>query len=194
MYGEDVMIEVERMKQEKSTFDKNGLEIKGPFIQPPMLPGAGTTTKKVGVPGRPQNSKDTQPRKRENIKIRTKAHTDLLMQGLDIVNSIENIAVPHYMTSIDISSARKLTNEQKEDVDNLRILLLSCIKPLDSLDNEKILSTMDNINNADAELFTSIKQTISDFVAKNGCEPNVSQKKNLYAIAWANFYCGDSDA
>lgn len=192
MYGEDVAIEIERMKQEKSTFDKSGLEIKGPFMQPPALPGA-PTSKKPGVPGRPQNSKDTEPRRRENIKIRTKANVDYLMKGIDIVNGIENVAIPYYMLSLDISNARKLTNEQKEDVDNLRILLLSCIKPSDSIDNDKILATIDNINNANAELFTSIKQEVSDFISKNGYEPNISQKKNLYAIAWANFYSGDSD-
>lgn len=184
VYGQNFLIEVERMKQEKD----NGIKLKSPLDQKDTKP---TTNTPSGFNGRPPGSKDTQKRQRKNIKIRTKA--SMLVKGLDIIDAIDETVVPYYMEQINVSNARKLTNQQKDEVDKLRMIVLSCIKPTDEVNKDLLLQKMNSLDQADSIIYANINQTIQDYIAENKQEPSVEQKKRIQAIAWATNFMETED-
>lgn len=174
VYGQNFLIEVERIKQEK----ENGLKLKSPLDEKPKTP-----TSNNSMNGRPPGSKDTEKRQRKNIKIRTKA--SMLVKGLDIIDAIDEHVVPYYMQQINVSNARKLTNQQKDEVDKLRMVILSCIKPTDIINKDYLINKLDNLTEADSAIYASINQMVQEYIEEHKQEPSIDQKKRIQAIAWA---------
>lgn len=185
VYGQNFLIEVERMKQEK----QDGIKIKSPLDQKDTAKPNSSTPSTFN--GRPPGSKDTQKRQRKNIKIRTQA--SMIVKGLDIIDAIDENIVPYYMEQINVSNARKLTNQQKDEVDKLRMIVLSCIKPIDEINKEFLLSKLDRLDDADSTIYASINQMIQNYIAENKQEPSVEQKKRIQAIAWATNFTETED-
>ncbi len=188
-YGEDYLIEVQRMSEEAKVFKKMGIEPKSPLDQPePTIPG-GAAPKKKKKSTNPQGK----PPKEKTVMMKTRTANPrrsaggLSVKGLDAVDAIDEYVIPVYMESIGVSNARKLTSEQKEDINNIRVHVLSCIKPTDSLDEEKILDTAENgISNP--EVVRSIRYATKEFLDSHSVEPTLSQRKRLEALAWAETF------
>lgn len=176
MCGQDFLIEMERKQQEKDM----GVKLKSPFDEAPKPVNKpdGESAQK----GRPPNSKDTIKRQRKNIKIRTSA--GLMIKALDYIDMIDEHIIPHYMETINVSNARKLTNQQKDDIDNLRILILSCIKPEENITKDVLFDKLDNLTSANKDVYSYIKDKINEFISTNNEEPTLSQRKRIQAISW----------
>jgi len=180
-YGEDFLMEIERMSQEKEIFKKNGIKVKGPYDQKP-------TTNKSGVTGRPPASKDTQTRQRQSIKPRRGfANQSLIIKGMDIIDKIDEYATDEYLKSVNINNLRKLNASQKKEVDNIKLLILSSITKNEQIDENLILTKMENIDKADFKLYNYISNALNEYISENSSEPTTAQKNRIYAIAWANF-------
>jgi hypothetical protein len=196
IYGEDFILEIERMKQEKDIFKKAGIKVKSPLDQPPPKPGITgkfppaakkqkSKTGQMGA-GRPPASKDTNVRKTRTAKPRTTAQLTVL--ALDAIEAIDNYVIPLYMSNANISNARKLTNEQREEVNNIRMTVLASFKPSDSLSEESILNISEKSDQYNKEIVETIQIAISEFISTRGVEPTLSQRKHLEAAAWASVY------
>ncbi len=184
-YGEDYLIEVQRMQEESKMFKKMGIEPKSPLDQPePTVPGAAPK-KKPKPKGRPSNEKNVMMKTRTpNVR---RSAGNLAVFGLDAVDAIDTYVLPLYMESINVSNARKLTSEQKEDLNYMRMHVLSCIKPNDKLDEQSMVNIAES-SESNSELVQAIKQSIYAFTAEYGVEPSLSQRKRLEAIAWSEYY------
>lgn len=183
MYGQDFLIEMERKEQEKNM----GVEIKSPLDvkeSETSIPKEGENSQK----GRPPNTKDSYKRNRKNIKIRTTAQSQLVIKALDYVDMIDEFVIPYYMETINVSNARKLTNQQKQDIDNLRVLVLSCIKPDEKITKEALFDKLDNLTFANSDIYNDINDGINNFIKENNEEPTLNQRKRIQAISWGKFF------
>jgi hypothetical protein len=198
IYGEDFILEVERLKQQKDTFNKAGIKLKSPLDPPPQKPLAKPIGSKPGSikkksktgqkgAGRPSGAKDTSVRKTRQAKIRTTA-TQLSVFALDAIDAIDKYVIPIYIESANVSNARKLTAEQKDELNQVRITVLASIKPSDSLLEESILDIAENSENYNKDVVIAINNAIAEFTSTRNCEPTLTQRKNLEAIAWASVY------
>ncbi len=176
-YGEDFLIEVERMRGEKEA----KIKVKSPF-DPKPTPAKGQPGQ-----GRPSQTKDVS-RKTRTAKPRRAAASNLLyIKGLEIVHAFDDKILPIYMNAVGASNARKLTAEQKEDIDNLRMLVLSSIKPEDDLNKlEEVSYSCDQ--NYNAEVVKCINKQIKSFIKEQNNTPNLSQRKVLEALGWTSYY------
>lgn len=176
-YGEDFLIEAERIKEQKSA----GIKPKSPFDQ--KINNKGNTG------GRPSQTQDVD-RKTRTAKPR-RASAELVVKAMDIIDIIDENIIPTYLESINVSNARKLTSSQREDIDNLRVIILSCIRPSDEIDKELI---SDIAINADTmlndKLVKAIRKNLDSFTEKKKSQPTLNQKKRIEATAWANYHLG----
>lgn len=188
VYGEDFLMEVERMKYEKQLFKSAGIKPKSPLDPKPVKPGgAKPPTGRKGA-GRPKKSVDTSTRKTRKAKPRRSAGSELTIFALDAIDAIDQNIIPVYMENLGVASARKLTNDQKEELSNVRMSVLACIKPNDKLDRDSLITIAEKCDQFDPEIVTYIEKSILKFISDNGVEPTVTQRKRLEAVAWAKFH------
>lgn len=175
-YGEDFLIEVERMKQEKTIFDKSDIEVISPFKKQ-MLPGQESGSSPGG--GRPADTKETD-RKQRKAKPRTSA-----VFAMDAVDAIEKHIVPVYLETIGVENARKLTSEQRDDINRVRTTILACINLRDDISKNSILTIAQSCENPDPAVLKTIHQDIKQFSEENGRKPTLKQRKLIEALSWA---------
>lgn len=171
IYGEDLDIEYPRIKTEKKTFEKDGIEApKGPFD--------GKTS--PGEPGRPSTTKDLTKRNTRSPKPRTSQLFTLISNAMD---DFDNKEVPKYLASLNISNARKMTNEQKVELAKKR---RDFVASLVAISNEVVKDT----GVPDKEILSRISEEYSDFMARTSQEPTLSQEKRIEASVWVEIMNG----
>lgn len=171
-YGEDFLIEIERVKQESSMFKKEGIELHNPLEKPD--PGAGQGS------GRPALTKDGGgERKQRRAEPRTSA-----VFAMEAIKSIEDHVFPAYMESWGVSDARRLTADQRKELDEVRVVALACINKGDDISKDNILSTVES-GKYDTEVINAAKIGLAKFAADTGKNPTIQQKHLIEAIAWS---------
>lgn len=178
IYGEDFLLETERIPQENKMFKKIGIDVLSPLdpAQPSDSTGGGA--------GRPPKSKDVTIRKTRTPVPRTKG----LLFAMEAIDFIDDNVLGVYIKELGVSNARKLTNEQRQEINDIRATVLASIKPNQTLDG----TLMENIKPHQEILFIMI-ESIKEFTSQNGREPSLIELKRIEAISWANFYSGEYD-
>jgi hypothetical protein len=177
IYGEDFLIETERIQREEKVFKQLGIEIKSPFDKPPVAGAPGQ--------GRPPASKDSSTRQTRTPKVRTSAE-DLTMFAMDTIDAIDEHIIPIYMEYLDVDNARKLTNEQKEEINSIRQIVLACIQYGEDISAENLLSVAENPIKLNKSILSSMSIGLKSFASTKGTNPTSIQRKRIEALAWAS--------
>lgn len=184
-YGEDFLLEMDRIKNEKKIFKESGVEVINPLNRQTTGEGAG----------RPMLSKDSGTRDTRTAKPKRSAasKSELVVKGLDIINIIDETIVPIYLDGIEVTSARKLTNEQKNEMNQLRVGLLASVKPDFTVSEDAILdisSCMQNHINNDVVVY--INNAVSNYTKETGKSSSLRQRKHIEAAAWAEYHSSNN--
>ncbi len=179
-YGQDFLVEVERIRQESTLLKENKIKVKSPLDPKP-------TPAKPGANGRPAAVKDSSKRKTRVAKPRRTASQDLAVFAMDTIHAIEEYIIPDCMSLMKVSNARKLTTEQKEEINSIRASILSCIKPGDDISRESLTTIAQDLP-VNKSLLAKICQAVNNYAGKNGTAPTVGQRRMIESVTWANFY------
>lgn len=176
-------VEVDRIKDQKAVFnDTGGIPIKNPLDKTGPSGPEGTSSGPKG--GRPVASPDVQRRKTKIVKPRgTKAN--LMLKGLEVADYIHKTVQALYMKENNVDNARKLTNEQMDDVDRLKLHVLACIHPVDELSPERIVEIMDQSPNLN--IVEEAVSATKEYLANNG-QLTLLQQTQIHAVVWANHH------
>jgi hypothetical protein len=176
IYGEDFLIEIERIKRETKVFNQSNIDVKGPFDTQP----SGTTP--TQPPGRPSQTQDVN-RKTRNPKVR-RAAASLITYAFKCIELIDENIIPPYTQSLGISDGRNLTKNHRREIDKIRQLVLANMKFEDNLSPDLIMEAALNTINVNLDVFKYIQNKV------NSCqgELTLENKKMLEATAWAEFY------
>ncbi len=193
VYGEDILVETERIRGEKKIFKDAGIKIKSPLDPPPPKPGmpgskppggkAPGTTRKGGKPAKTTDV-GRKPRKAKPLRAS-------IVKAMDIIDAIDEQVVPLYMENAGVANARRLTAEQKDELDDIRILMLASMTPDDEISETFMLQAAAKTQEANQDIISCIKQSIKDFYSENDKGPTLAQKKRIAAVAWAEYYNQD---
>jgi hypothetical protein len=175
-FDRDVHTEDARINEQMKKLQKSGREQKGPFSAPEKE--AGDTG------GRPPNSKDAS---RKTRKAKPKVSSSNIIEAISIVNTALDLTSSVYLEKNKISNLRKLTASQKTDLENLNLLIISCINLTDTIDKKYIANIIDNPDKfkVNETLVSSIELEKTNFVEKTGELPTIDQLKQIYAIELA---------
>lgn len=167
VFGKDFPIEVSKIALETEEFKKHKIEPLSPL-------DAG---QEDGEVGRPPATKDVTREKRTPKPTRAR-----FLYALDFLDGIDEYIIPGYMENEGVSNARKLTNNQKGDVELLKVHLLSNAKPDEQISKEMMLEKL--TKPASKSLAAKIDELSKDFFNDKGVTPTVEQRKVLYAMAF----------
>ncbi len=183
-FGEEFLFEIERIQTEEKLLKAKGIERINPLDPPEDSQNKDIPpVKPDGGKGRPPLSKDSSTRDQRKAKVRTKA--DILF-GLEAVDAIDEHIIPIYMESFGVSNARKLTNEQKLKINNVRSYVLACIKPKDDLSKDGLISISSDFSRFNNTVIIAIEKALSDYLVENGSVPTLAERKNIEALCWSD--------
>lgn len=123
---------------------------KEPFIEilnrkpTPGTPGKSSNpSSNTGVPGRPNNSKDSVQRTR-TVKPRTSA--EVLLWAKEAQGKIAEILTPYLLSFFNKQNLRSLSSKEFEQCEMLKFSVLSRLEPFEDIIEEKVLTLCSNIN------------------------------------------------
>lgn len=180
VYGEDFLIEMGRIKSEKPILKNAGVKIKSP-LDPTTKPKGNTGGRPDGGDNVGADDRTPKPRRSSEDSV-TRA-----VFAADAIDAIDEYIIPIYSKQFNISNARQLTNEQKKEINEIRCLVLSSIKPDDDISEECILNIAEDTSKANFDIIKLIDKNISNFMA-GGKSPTLQQRKRLESISWAQYY------
>lgn len=182
-YGKDFFVEVERLEEQTKMLKDAGLTMRGPFERDVAL----KTNAPTPSGGRPPGTKDVNRKERVSKPMAS----DMTVIARDTIDMFEHLAVPVFMEQHKVANARQLTNEQRRQINDIRVHVLACINPsVTEVTEETILAALSG--SPDSRVVAHIKKSISDFVSSRGKEPTVSQRKTIESASWANYHQGEN--
>src|SRR5690606_22819241 len=148
VYGEDFVVELERIDHNNKEFKKRNIELLSPLKK---------EDKGVNSKGRPLTSTDIGNRKTRSAKPRTSVSA--MLYALDAVETIDKFIVHQYLSQNSITNARQLTNDNKEDINNLRLFILSCVKFGEDLTKDRLNTLIETFESCyDSRIFTKFDE------------------------------------
>jgi sialic acid synthase SpsE len=113
--------------------------------------------------------------------------------GLDAINAIDEHVIPAYMEGIGVANARKLTSEQKDEVNLIRGIVLSSIKFGDDLSQDNIVAIAEKSSDImNKDIVNLIDKELREFTNNHGTIPTLGQRKTIESFAWANYHANIS--
>lgn len=200
VYGEDFLLEMERIKSEKPILKDSKVNVIGPFDPNEPSAKSGTpSAKKPGQSGRPtgdtnigQKPREAKPKnsapKTNTSSASNISSSELSVFAFDVIDAIDEYVIPIYMENLNVANARKLTNEQKEEINHIRLAVLASTTPNDKITEENIFIIAEKIQLANKDIINMAHASILNFASKNGTSPTLPQRKRLEASTWAEYY------
>lgn len=206
VFGKDFEIELENMRYENGIRDKSPglLEKANPYYRPVSIMEyqkdaqieleslkqgggenlGGNQPKQEGInpSGRPKNIPDTKIR-----KVRTpKVLSVLKARAEEVFTEIEAIIDPLFLSKNEIKNIRSLSKKQKEELTNIKFLVLSNI----NVDDNVTLKLIEDIisgpsNNKINDFYKTLNELCLEYKTQNNKELSVGVHRSLAASCWA---------
>lgn len=173
-YGEDFVIEIDRKKREKNIFKQNSFEVKSPFDQKETPLG--------GSKGRPPKTKETQKRSTRTPKPR-RSTASIIPAAIERVKKLDELLTKIYLEKNNIANARKLTNANTDEINCLRIGILSTLDLQAMLDEMYVIEALKNIKPCKV-LIAKVNEMIKAHMAQNG-EMSLNDRLVVEAVTWS---------
>ena len=173
-YGEDYLVELERISRENKEFEENNLERKNPLDNGPDPEDGGD--------GRPPGTKEDNKRSERKPKPRT-GSIDYIYAS-EIVDKVDKFLSPLMLDYYGIKNLRQVTAEQREEMDKIKLTILSNIKGIDD-DIEAIVASESPLNK---DFLYNYKEISNKFQADRDKAPTKEQTKMILAAAWTETF------
>jgi hypothetical protein len=134
--------------------------------------------------GRPDFSRDSQKRKQKRVLPRSKSTTSVLW-AYEAQKSISSLVTPMALAHFGKKNVRSLTRSEFDQLEYLKLCILTGTKPFMEIDAEVIKSLID-MNTRPSEAFTqTVEKDISEFVETQNKKPTVDEMRLIYASAFS---------
>ena len=146
--------------------------------------------KPVGRPedGRPKNSKDQVPRKQKVVQPRTAANQDfvnLLLWACDAQKQISEIVTPALLSHYQKKNLRSLTKSQIQDLEYIKLCILSNLDPSMDISVDNIYSALDNNLPVNQDVIKTVAIFKKSFEDSNTRTATIEEMRNIHASACA---------
>lgn len=140
-----------------------------------------------GGDGRPQNSRDSQPRKKREVKPRTSADEfiNMFMWANKAQAEVADMLVPAIPKVFNKSNARSLTSKEKEVFEGIKFRVLCNLTPYESIDKEKVYNILEKQKPVNLDIAAMTKTLAYTFVKQNDRQPTADELRQIQASAYA---------
>ena len=134
--------------------------------------------------GRPKNVKDSEKRKRKEVVIRTSASAiNLALWAKHALEKIDYYVNPTYLEGVNKNNLRQLSNEEAKELNNIKFLILSNIKPYETLNEQSVLNILNNNPIYPDNFFSLYKNLIINYQSI-GSDPSLEDLRNLQTMLY----------
>lgn len=175
-FDENIDIELERTKKETKDYegisdDETKIKKVGPFSAHTYKGEEEPTSGPISVGGRPPNTKDVGRRNRAST-IRARD----LSKIQNKVDAVHEEVTKNFIGRKGLANARKMSKEDREELDSTIVSVLSCINNIDSVDKNWINETL-NSHNPNNEFIEEFNSELSSFE-----NPTIADRKNIQTL------------
>lgn len=139
--------------------------------------------------GRPDQSRDTEPRKQRRVLPRSGEPTAAILWGIEAQEKISDMMTPVICKHYGKKDSRSLSKAQVQELEHLKLSIFASLDPMievshDSIQealsrNTKPSSTFMDLSEAKAETFNTVRRR----------KPNTSEMRHIYASCFAHIFC-----
>jgi hypothetical protein len=170
--------EFDREKQERKEKEERDFQVQQKQQKP------------VGRPedGRPKNSKDQGPRKQKIVQPRSAANQEfvnLLLWACDAQKQISEIVTPALLSHYEKKNVRSLTKSQIQDLEYIKLCILSNLDPSMDISVDNIYSALDRNLPVNQEVIKTVSTFKKSFEDRNTRNASIEEMRNIYASACA---------
>jgi len=205
VFGKNFEIELENMRYENGIREKSPplLEKANPYYRPVSLMEhqrqtqieleglkgggenlGGDQPRKEGItsPGRPRNTKDLKTRKVRTPKVLSILRT----VAEDFMDQLDELVDPIFLNKNKIKNIRSLGKDQKEELNNIKFIVLSNLNHNSILNKDEIDKIIGETDNSKVNDFYNIfKELKNDYTTIKNRVPVFKEIRSLAASAWA---------
>jgi len=213
VFGKDFEIELENMRFENGIREKSPglLEKANPYYRPVSLMEhqrrtqieleglkgggenlGGDQPRKEGItsPGRPRNTKDLKTRKVRTPKVLSILRT----VAEDFMDQLDELVDPIFLSKNKIKNIRSLGKDQKEELNNIKFIVLSNLNHNSILNKDEIDKIIGETDNSKVNDFYNIfKELKNDYTIIKNRVPVFKENRSLAASTWALMNSDDTE-
>ena len=159
--------------------------------EPAPVPSTeNTNDKQAGLSGqgRPVGIKDSEKRKKKEIRPRTAAK---LVEAMSWAESSQKIISEYvnaaYLSSLKKKSLRELSSQEFESLEKTKFHILCQLKPIQVLDKKLVGEIISSKMEIPARIKTILSIATKNYIDKEGVQPNTETRRKIEASSVAIF-------
>ena len=136
--------------------------------------------------GRPSNSRDTKKRKQKRVLPRSSDNVAATLWAYEAQKKISELVTPVALAHFDKKNARSLTKSEFDQLEHLKLCILTGIKPFIEIDADVIKDIIDS-NTRPSEFFSlEVETAVNRFSETQNKKPNIDEMRYIYASTFAS--------
>ena len=137
--------------------------------------------------GRPKNSRDQQKRKEKRVLPRSKGDVSTTLWAYEAQKDISELVMPMALAHFKKKNARSLTKSEFDQLEYLKLCILTGVKPFMDIDADVIKSIIDSSTKPSSDFKNEIESSITNFSQAQNRKPSVDEMRYIYAATFASF-------
>ena len=134
--------------------------------------------------GRPRFSRDNQKRKRKRVVPKSTDKVSTALWASSAQKTISELMVPMALEHFGKKNVRSLNKTEFDQLEHLKLCILTGLKPYMKIDESVIKSVLDN-KTRPSEVFTEyVDDSVASFIDNNTRKPNVEELRQIYSFAF----------
>ena len=131
--------------------------------------------------GRPLNSRDTKKRKQKRVLPRSGDSVATTLWAYETQKTIAELVTPMALTHFNKKTARSLTKSEFDQLEYLKLCILTGLKPFMEINADIIKQIIDGNTKPSESFRTNVESSVAAFSKKQNRKPNIDEMRYIYA-------------
>ena len=137
--------------------------------------------------GRPMHSRDSGPRKQKRVLPRSGEGVAKTLWAYEAQKTIADLVTPMALEHYQKKNARSLTKSEFDELEYLKLCILTGMKPYMEIDADVIKSIIDSSTKPSKKFTQAIENAVASFVDTQNRKPSVDEMRYIYASTFASY-------
>ena len=135
--------------------------------------------------GRPNNSRDTKKRKQKRVLPRSGGSVSATLWAYEAQKEVSELVTPVALAHFNKKNARSLTKSEFDQLEYLKLCILTGIKPFMEIDADIIKAIIDSNTRPSERFNLEVENSVSKFTDSRNRRPSVDEMRYIYAATFA---------
>ena len=137
--------------------------------------------------GRPFNARDEQKRKQKRVLPRSSDNVAATLWAYEAQKKISELVTPMALAHFEKKNARSLTKSEFDQLEHLKLCILTGIKPFMEIDADVIKQIIDSNTKPSESFSLQVDSAVNKFSETQDRKPSIDEMRYIYASTFASF-------